>query len=143
MTTAPKSNIQWVKVENLRLDPRNPRLPEEMDGTISSDVIQFYWNNYVLDELVNSFRENGYFEQEPMIVVPEGAGNGKSSTHYIVLEGNRRLSALIQLLQLPGHQPKIRVDPPTAEQRSALSRIPCFVTDSRESVASHLGFKHI
>lgn len=136
MANPPATKIKQIPVEQLRLDPANPRLPEGMDGTVSTNVIQYYWDHYVLDELIDSYRENGYFEQEPMIVKPEG---GK----YIVLEGNRRLAALIQLLRLPGYVAKIDTDEAGDDLQAQLAKIPCFVSDSREEVASYLGFKHI
>ena len=142
MGIVPKSSIEWIEPKRLRLDPQNPRLPEDMDGSVSEDVIRFYWDNYVLDELIDSFKENGYFEIEPMIVTPEDPEH-LNSTPMVVLEGNRRLAAIIQLLRLPGYVEEIEIDPPTLQLRAALRSIPCYVTDRRASVASHLGFKHI
>lgn len=131
-----ETRIKSIPVKSLRLDPANPRLPLGMDGSVSETVVKYYWDNYVLDELIDSYRASGYFEQEPMIVQPEG-------DEYIVLEGNRRLAALIQLLRLPGFVPGLDVDEPSDELRSKLKKIPCLVADSREEVASHLGFRHI
>jgi hypothetical protein len=132
----PSTKIENLPVQDLRLDPHNPRLPEGMDGTVSEKVVEFYWNHYVLDELIDSFIENGYFEQDPMIVMPRKG-------EYIVLEGNRRLAALIQLLRLPGHIDTATIDQPSQQVRKALAKIPCLVADSRDDVASFLGFKHI
>lgn len=130
-----KKEIQPISITLLDLDPQNPRLPEGMDGSASAEVVQYYWDNYVLSELVDSFRGNGYFAQEPLIVLPD-------RDRFIVLEGNRRLAALIQMLALPGSI-KGLTDPPTESLRREFAEIPCLVVDSRDEVAPYLGFRHI
>jgi hypothetical protein len=67
-------------------------------------------NAYDLDELALSMVENGYFEAEPMVVIPkdsEFSGDQHSeytkfykntASEYIVVEGNRRLATIQGLL---------------------------------------------
>jgi hypothetical protein len=107
-----------------------------MDGSISRKIITYYMDNYVLDELVDSYIESGYFEQEPMVVKADGET-------FTVLEGNRRLVALTQLLGLPGYIEGTAIELATPSVRLKLAQIPCLVVESREEIASYLGFRHI
>ena len=50
--------------------------------------------NWTLDELAVSFLESGFWPQEALIVVDEPT---KTDKRYVVVEGNRRLAALILL----------------------------------------------
>lgn len=110
MSLAPKLNQINVEVDKLLLDPNNPRLFSREEARIPFDKVMdpgiqdntsrrlFPKNNkdrFKIDELIQSIRENRY--------VPEAGGyifvrrlNG--SDYYLVLEGNRRLVALRELL---------------------------------------------
>ena len=57
-----------------------------------------------LDELVASFVENGYFEEEPLVVVPIGEDRFKT------VEGNRRLATLKLLLDGIHHLTTLTTD---------------------------------
>src|SRR5262249_50219495 len=83
--------------------------------------------------------DNGFFMHEPLIVVP------KSGNRFTVVEGNRRLSALTILLQLPAAEESglsfdIEASP---QQFDDLRRVPCYVVNRRDDVYSFLGFRHI
>jgi len=82
-------------------------------------------------ELVPSFMENGFIPYEPLIVRPAG-------TQFVVLEGNRRLAALLSM--------KDSEDPAelAAFQRHQLDRVPClvFTGDDRQLLA-YLGLRHL
>ncbi len=84
--------ISFVEPGELRLDPENPRLPEEVIGESQSAILRYLFDNAVLDELATSYTNNGFFEHEPLMVA-------RDDHHYVVLEGNRRLAALKILLQ--------------------------------------------
>lgn len=56
-------------VANLDLDPLNPRLVVP-GGVSQSELTRLLYEEEGLDELVPSFIENGYFEEEPLVVVP-------------------------------------------------------------------------
>ena len=57
-------------VTNLRLDPRNPRLPERVDEWPQDEMFAYIYRVGVLDELVDSYSDNGFFPHEPLIVLP-------------------------------------------------------------------------
>lgn len=129
-----------LPVETLRLDPDNPRLPEGVQGRPQDEILRYLYENGVLEELANSFIDNGYFQHEPLIVTRDG-------DWWTVLEGNRRFSAIAILLSLPA-----AVDagiefalspPPTPNQLDALRVVPCYPVASPEAVHQFLGFRHI
>lgn len=131
-----------IPVDKLLLDPENPRLPEDLLNSSQTAILEWLHNHEVLDELARSLITNGYFLHEPLIVLPADAeGN------YLVVEGNRRLAALIILLQLPvaiegGLQFSFEVQP-TTEQLERLQLIPCYVATDKLEVHKFLGFRHI
>src|SRR4051794_19709698 len=85
-----------VAVSDLLLDPLNPRLPEDLQGSPQGELLRYLYEEAVLDELIQSFSDNGYFEHEPLIAYRDRRLRG-----WVVLEGNRRLAALKILLREP------------------------------------------
>jgi hypothetical protein len=135
-----ESEMKLVRlpVEAIRLDANNPRLPEFVDTQSETSILEYLYRTAVLDELANSFADNGYFEHEPLLVT-------KDSTGWVVLEGNRRLAALKVLLQSPeaaeaGVQFDIDLD---SVQRDRLEQIPAYIVAGRDEVRKYLGFRHI
>lgn len=110
MSLAPKLEKINVDVGKLLLDPNNPRLFSREEarvplnkvsepGVQSKTVQRLFPNSdkdrFKIDELIKSIRMNRY--------VPEAGGyifvrRLKDSDYYLVLEGNRRLVALRELL---------------------------------------------
>lgn len=133
------SKLDYIPVENLLLDPENPRLVNT--GTPSQGLLlkQLY-EQEALDELAPSLAENGYFAEEPLVVVRHQDGE-----HWIAVEGNRRLATLKLLLSLEMRKNLRVVGWPelTQEQRDRLLRIPCVIYPNREAVFPFLGFRHI
>jgi hypothetical protein len=132
--------ISVVDPNELRLDPENPRLPEEVIGESQSTILGYLFDNAVLDELATSYVNNGFFEHEPLMVAPHDG-------HFIVLEGNRRLAALKVLLQdedavAAGLRFSID-DELSNETRESLVHIPIFTVANRDEVRKYLGFRHI
>ncbi len=80
-------------IDILDLDPQNPRLPEEIAGKPPSTLLRYFYDHMVLEELAQSFVDNGFFMHEPLIIMP----TPKKTSRYTVLEGNRRLAALMIL----------------------------------------------
>lgn len=126
--------------EDLQLDVVNPRLPEELQGRPASEVLIFMYEHQVLEELAQSFLDNGFFQHEPLIVVEEAG-------ETIVVEGNRRLAALTILLQLPLAR-EVELDFDLAatlgpDRRAELESVPCWIAPDRDAVRRFLGFRHI
>lgn len=128
-------------VAGLRLDPENPRLPEQLQGSDQVALLQYLHENGVLDELIRSFNDNSFFQHEPLIAYHD------SEHGLIVLEGNRRLAALKILLgsseaQDLGLSHGLE-EPPTPERIAELSKVPVYVVEDRDEVHRFLGFRHI
>src|SRR4051812_15470247 len=95
MSATVKPVVKRIAVSDLMLDPLNPRLIVA-EGAGEAELIAKLYEEESLDELYPSFVENGYFEEEPLVVVPDGK-------KFVVVEGNRRLATLKLLLE-----PKLR-----------------------------------
>lgn len=90
-------------------------------------------------EVAQSIARHGYFESEPMIVIPENGG-------LTVVEGNRRLTALLgiadeELRSLLGAQTRGWLRLP--EDVDLPTEIPVVEVTDRKQVAPLLGFRHI
>jgi hypothetical protein len=94
-----------------------------------------------IEELALSFARNGYFWEEPLVVVPAQRAQGK----FVVVEGNRRLAALKLLLD-PSLRRRLKVaDFPSisSERQAELQAVPTVLYESRDQVVPYLGFRHI
>jgi len=131
-----------VRVQDLDLDPVNPRLPEVIQNRPQGDLLSYLFENDVLDELAESFVANDFFPNEPIIVLPATADGRR-----VVVEGNRRVSALQVLLELPVAQDVgLRFslsDALTAEKAARLRSVPAVEVADHDELASYLGFRHI
>ena len=130
--------IQWIPFDRLVLDDENPRLPEGLRGASQSEILGFLHEQGVLEELAQSYLDNGFFRHEPLIVVQE---HGK---RYTVVEGNRRLAALKILHDSPEADDAgfFGIDPSSA-QLETLVEIPCFLIPDRDQIHAYIGFRHI
>ncbi len=126
-----------IPVEDLELDPDNPRLPEGI-STDEEAILEYVVRHGTLGELAFSFLNNGFFEAERLIVIesPRRAGA------YTVVEGNRRLATLKILHGELGEIPFVDTEP-TADQLARLVQIPCLLVDEREEVDRYLAYRHI
>ena len=126
-----------LPVEELRLDRRNPRLVEYGVGakTPEREVAKLLWDAMDVQELAQSIAASGYFVHEPLIVAEE---EGRK----VVIEGNRRLAAVMMLLddELAGEVGcRIRIGDDAKER---LRQLPALLAD-RKSSWRYLGFKHV
>jgi hypothetical protein len=131
-----------LDVALLDLDPENPRLPEELQGSNQAEILTYLYENDVLEELMDSYIANGYFVVEPVLVLPPNDAGRR-----FVVEGNRRLGALMILLQLP---PAIESDISRTQEEplpkatlDGLRHIPGVEVSSRDELSDYLGFRHI
>lgn len=163
--TGRKRPLLNISTQNLLLDPENPRLPQDVQGKSQNDIIFALYKFFDTEELAYSMTENGYFDEEPLVAVPENLPiefegvsyedlkeNEKyiefinnSETKFIVLEGNRRLSTIKLLLD-----DKLRNDLkiktfPTPEEKilEDLRIIPVIIYPERKQVLPYLGVRHI
>ena len=128
------------KVTDLELDPKNPRLPEFPQEKSQRELLKHLFEHGVLEEIAQSYVDNGFFPHEPLIVMPKGS----SGSRCTVLEGNRRLAALMVLLKLPTAEGLSFLGLELTRTHGAgLREVPCFAISSRNEVHAFLGFRHI
>lgn len=85
--------IAYGSLDNLLLDPKNPRLGRNhTKSVLSQDQVLDLITNWTLDELAVSYLESGEFWTHEALLVVEEEIYGKM--HLVVVEGNRRLAAL-------------------------------------------------
>lgn len=154
-----------VPIDNIHLDPKNPRLPEGSQDKSEKELLKILYRDFDLRELAESMAKNGYFEEEPLVVIPRDIPQNLKSkghdlsrtdqefislienpqTQFVVVEGNRRLAtAKILLSQGLRDQLKIREWPRLSEDLvSDLSKLPVIVYPERRDVVSYLGVRHV
>lgn len=152
-----------IGIECLHLDPANPRLPEEVQGKPEPAILEHLFRNFDLEEIADPMGKNGYFDEEPLIAIPNdipakllpkpGKPESaqylefikKKSTHFTVVEGNRRLSTAMILREPSLRQEfKIRSWPEiTAAVKDDLAILPVIIYPTRKEVLPYLGVRHI
>lgn len=127
-----------LSVDAVRLDKENPRLPEDMLNESQPNIIEYLVSNFNVLDIAKSIAENGFFINELPIVVKKGR-------HFIVIEGNRRLTAL-KLLRNPELAParKKHTYSRLAENidTSRWEKLDMYIAPTRESVAPILIARH-
>jgi hypothetical protein len=156
-----------IPLENLELDSRNPRIAEEHQCGTQLDILRVLYEEFDLEEIAYSMAENGYFDEEPIVVIAknlpktfkwsddtnktqadlENLLKQDKKMRFIVIEGNRRI-ATAMLLTDKAQRDRIKVirdDFPTPKKEAAddLMVIPSIVYKSREGISPYLGVRHI
>lgn len=138
--------LRFAPVEGLFLDPLNPRVGRHNLGpNVSQQNILTMVEDWSLEELGRSYLENrGFWLQEALLVVEEKL-YGKVS--LIVVEGNRRLAALILLKQAYDGKPTSRIWQQLAQSVTPppglFERVPYILLGSRQEIQAYLGFRHV
>src|SRR5260221_2322936 len=60
-----------IPIELLDLDETNPRLARENSGSTQIDLLHVLYEQFDIEELAFSLAENGYFDEEPIVVVTQ------------------------------------------------------------------------
>jgi hypothetical protein len=136
----PTAEIE-VGLDSLLLDDKNPRFGGLLEGKSQDAIIEKLALEKNLFELIESFRQNGYYKAEPLLVIKD------TGSKYIVIEGNRRLAALkilfdAALLKKYGFS-KTALAPTGALGTSLKEKIPVQIYSDRHDLWSYLGFRHI
>lgn len=82
-----------VPIRSLRLDVLNPRLPLSMRGKSQEDLAVGLVLGFEAYAVAQSIADYGFFSSEPLLVI---AAVGEPDV-WVVVEGNRRLTALMGL----------------------------------------------
>jgi len=143
MPTAPK--IEYESVDNLLLDPTNPRLGRHVASPkLSQEKVMDIMSGSTLDELAESFLQSGFWPQEAVIVVEEQL---YGASHLVVVEGNRRLAALKYLKLAAEGKATSKYWAELAANKTIdkglFKEIPYIKVAGRPDVAAYLGFRHV
>ena len=137
-TNTKNSEIEYVDYNKLHLDTENPRLPETVTRK-EKNILEWIAATTSIEDLMMAIAENGFFPGEPLIVYP----HAKNSKEYIVIEGNRRLTA-VRLLHNPNLYPKRKSISEIAENaKYRPEKLPIVIRRTRREVLPYLGFRHI
>lgn len=133
------NEIELVEISNLLLDPENPRLPESVERKQIA-MLDYIAETTAIEELMLAIGENGFFPGEPLVVVP----HSDNSDQFLVVEGNRRLTAL-KLLSAPTciSNPGARMKEISQNAKHRPPKVPVVRRENRSDVLPYLGFRHI
>ncbi len=143
MTAGPAgwAKSQPLDVDGLSLDPKNPRLAQELGPEEKPDqeaLLQILWRRMSVDEVALSIAANGYFPTEQLHAVAEG-------DRLVVVEGNRRLAA-VKLLRDPQLCTRLKVRGLPELDRDAIEKlrtVPVVLSETREDLWQYIGYKHV
>jgi hypothetical protein len=130
--------IEFISLDKLEFDPKNPRLPGNFDENDEQEVLKWMLGDASLVELMGSIGAQGYFPGEPLLGYKSAKGN------YVIVEGNRRLAAT-KLLLHPEKAPSKRRAVLSVSQESPQkpSILPVIIYSHREDILSYLGYRHV
>lgn len=151
MADAPK--IEQADVDQLLLDPENPRLRRASDDPLlEQDALLREMVAWELDELVVSYLESGFWKHEPLIAIKED----RDGLHgLVVVEGNRRVAALkclravIRGQAVPSRrirkiiEDNLPLRPDLTENDPIFTEVPFVSYETRQEVDAYLGFRHV
>ncbi len=154
-----------VPVTLLNLDSENPRLAKDGKAATQLDLLDTLYTDFDIEELAFSMAENGYFDEEPIVVVPKTKPKGfalpkdieqqqtylqslinKGEIQLTVVEGNRRTATLKILTDASiRKQVGVSTDFPRASAAALkdLAQIPAIFYENRNEVTPYLGVRHI
>lgn len=140
------TNLQYAKLNDLYIDPMNPRLGRNNTGRhVSQDKVLDLMRDWRLDELAISFlKGGGFWTHEALLVTKE---NLYGQERLVVIEGNRRLAALKYLHNAIGGKPVSQKWKEIAESAripdKLFAMIPFLEVGSRREIEAFLGFRHV
>ncbi len=160
-----------IPISLIDLDPLNPRIVSYTNGNkelSQIDLISILYEYFDTQTVAMSLTANGYFDEEPIIIVPNSLPEGflldkttdpdvlaeelnklveAGEIKFTVVEGNRRVST-IKLLLDSNLREKIGVEKSYPSTTSVdiirdIGKIPCIIYLKREDVSKYLGVRHI
>lgn len=135
-----RREVEWRHLEDLLLDNKNPRLTDGHQNATQGELLSILAKDYALPDIGSSIAENGYFAEEPLVTVKH-----PTQKKWVVVEGNRRLAALL-LLNDPKKAPKDLQETWTTISGNAakvVREVPTLVYQERGEITPYLGFRHI
>lgn len=135
--------LKYLPISVLKLDPKNPRFEAAEHETSQAQFANKLILGYEVMQLAESIARNGFIASEPLVAVLDEADPG----FYIVVEGNRRLTALKALCDTDFRQSLFKTEDweklaSTGNLPENIS-IPVNVVHDRTKINPILAFRHI
>jgi ParB-like chromosome segregation protein Spo0J len=138
--------IQDIEVDRLHLDPDNPRLSDIGTKRTDDEILKTLWDEMAVSEVALSIAANGYFEEEPLFVIPKPPRvTDPQKQHYTVVEGNRRLAA-VKLLRDPQLRRLVKateLEKISSKLKESLVTLPVSIYPDKKSLWEYFGFRHV
>ncbi|MEQ1762074.1 MAG: hypothetical protein ABL984_02905 [Pyrinomonadaceae bacterium] len=160
----PQLNIPISLVD---LDARNPRLASPDDKPSQIELTRILYEEFDLEELAYSMSENGYFDEEPIVVIPTSTPKAfklpsqvraqeeylqklieQKAIRFTVVEGNRR-AATLKLLTDVDLRKRLKINirnfpvPTSKAVLDDLRIVPGIFYPDRTGISAYLGVRHI
>jgi hypothetical protein len=127
-----------INLSELKLDSENPRLPKSMHHKSDKEILSYMLLDASLIELMLAIGENNFFPGEQLLVVKD------TDNKFKVIEGNRRLSAVILLSNPELAEVQVtKIQKVLDEAKFKPTEIPCLVFESESEIHNYLGYRHI
>ncbi|WP_406843720.1 hypothetical protein [Flavobacterium soyae] len=125
-----KSKLEYIKLEDLKLDINNPRFAELYKGsTKEEDLILYLLNEEAAEEIAKAIvKKNEFYEDKALWVIKDIDGK------YSVRDGNRRCAA-VKALQLPGRYL-------LAENKMPIEELPVYIYEDEVELKSRIAEEH-
>lgn len=138
------TKIEYRSLDSFALDPLNPRLGRAAHAEkLTQDQIYDRMKDWSLEELATSFLESGFWPHEALLCVADEI----EGRDLIVVEGNRRLAALLRLQKtFDGEETSRRwleIIEGFERPDELFNEVPFILYPKREDVDSFLGFRHV
>ena len=140
------AEINYAPLEEFRLDPRNPRLGmwRPGDSLLPQETIYARMKDWTLHELATSFLESGFWAHEAVLCVREELDGEQA---LVVVEGNRRIAALMRLQRAYDGEERsrtwLRFIEESPRPEDLFARVPYMCLSNREEADAFLGFRHV
>jgi hypothetical protein len=136
-----KPQFTTLPIKELMLDPANPRLKIQDSGVEQSEIAREIAQHYDAISLARLISHNGFYESGALFVYKSSAGK------YIVAEGNRRLTAVLGLVD-----PDVRACLPQKNEwkklaetsvAKSLTELPVFIFDGPTTLLPIIAAEHL
>lgn len=124
-----------LDVDLLEYDKENPRLPTSVRGGSETQILEYLATKTRIEDLISSIGANGFFRGEAIVVMPR-------DDKFVVIEGNRRLTAL-RLLLTPSLLKRSSIARAAEDAAKKPTEVPAYIVGSRDETLQYLGFRHI
>ena len=125
-----RSTLNYVNIDDLKLDINNPRFGELYNGSKKEeDLIEYLLYEEAAEEIAKAIvKRNEFYEDKALWVIKDSDGK------YVVRDGNRRCAA-VKALQMPG---KYKL----SEAKTPFAQLPVYEYTDEDELKSRIGEEH-